>query len=396
MSPNPNLPKGWAQVALGDVATEYSVRVDNPAESEFERFVGSNHIDRFELTVSRWGNTSEVSSSMKVFQPGDYLVVRRSLYASDFRERAARASFAGVCSGDILTIKEKKDVIADGFLLGVLNTPRIWAYIVANATGSITRRIKWHQLREYEFPLPPLEEQQRIASTLTAVRRAEESYLNMASSLIVANEAIIAALLLQLRGSKPSVRLQEHADIRYGLTVNPERRKATKQIPYLRVANVLRGALDLTEIKTVGKSEDDDAYRLLRGDVLVVEGHADAAQIGRAAVWKGEVPEMFHQNHLIRIRSGGSLDPEYLCLLANSSHGRAYFRSHAKSSSGLNTINSTVVKQWSIPVPPRDSQAIVVEKARMGALLSDDIARRHTELTQIRSAVLSRLEAADS
>jgi type I restriction enzyme, S subunit len=166
------IPKGWSKVTLGDVATEYSVRVDNPAESDYERFVGSNHIRRFELTVSNWGSTSEVTSTMKVFQPGDYLLVRRSLYASDFRERAARADFEGVCSGDILTVREKEDVVAPGFLSAVLNTPQIWAYIVAHATGSITRRIKWRQLQEYEFSLPPLEDQRKVVAMLASVDEA--------------------------------------------------------------------------------------------------------------------------------------------------------------------------------------------------------------------------------
>ena len=140
MSSKLNIPKGWSKACLGDIATEYSVRIDNPAESEYERFVGSNHIGRFELKLSNWGSTSDVTSAMKVFQPGDYLLVRRSLYASDFRERAARADFEGVCSGDILTIREKEGIIAAGFLSAVLNTPAIWSYVVAHATGSITRR----------------------------------------------------------------------------------------------------------------------------------------------------------------------------------------------------------------------------------------------------------------
>lgn len=194
MSPDLKIPKGWSKVTLGDVAIEYSVRVKNPAESEYKRFVGSNHIGRFELAVSNWGSTSEVTSAMKVFQPGDYLLVRRSLYASDFRERAARADFEGVCSGDILTIREKENVIAQGFLSAVLNTPEIWAYIVAHATGSITRRIKWRQLQEYEFALPPLEEQRRIAELLRSAMKVIEALLNtMKSAEKLLRSAIDAA-----------------------------------------------------------------------------------------------------------------------------------------------------------------------------------------------------------
>src|SRR5205809_4148867 len=110
----------WQKVKLGDVAFEYSKRVDKPNESGFDRFVGSANIERFDFRIKTWESTNDVGSSMKQFQSGDYLLVRRSLYASDFRERSPRADFDGICSGDILTIQENPNMIADGFLIGVL------------------------------------------------------------------------------------------------------------------------------------------------------------------------------------------------------------------------------------------------------------------------------------
>lgn len=134
--------ENWNQVTLDTVAYEYRVREDNPKESEFDRFVGSDNIARFDLKVNRWENTESVKSSMKVFESGDYLLVRRSLYASDFRERAPRANFSGLCSGDILTLKEDNSKLIEGFLWCILNSAKIWEYIVANASGSITRKNK--------------------------------------------------------------------------------------------------------------------------------------------------------------------------------------------------------------------------------------------------------------
>ena len=96
----------WKQIKLGDVAIEYSKRINDPSKSEFDRFVGSSNIEQWDFRINNWENTSSVTSAMKLFKKGDYLLVRRSLYASDFRERAPRASFSGVCSGDILSIKE--------------------------------------------------------------------------------------------------------------------------------------------------------------------------------------------------------------------------------------------------------------------------------------------------
>ena len=164
----------WKKVKLGDVASEYSVRCDMPSESEYDDFVGSNCIDQYDFNVGRTSDAKQVNSAQKLFKKGDYLLVRRSLYGSDFRERAPRATFDGVCSADILTIRENNEVIADGFLIYVLYQKELWDFIVANSTGSLTRRIKWNQLKDYEFDLPPLEEQKVLADKLWAAYRLKE------------------------------------------------------------------------------------------------------------------------------------------------------------------------------------------------------------------------------
>jgi type I restriction enzyme S subunit len=182
----------WTKVRLGDVAFEYSKRINNPSDSEFSRFVGSSNIERWDFRLKTWESTESVTSAMKLFEVGDYLLVRRSLYASDFRERSPKASFSGVCSGDILTIKENPKYVSQGFLITILNSPELWKYIVANASGSITRRIKWKDLAEYQFLLPPKSEQVKLADlfwsidesieqlniALNAIKKGQRSYWN--------------------------------------------------------------------------------------------------------------------------------------------------------------------------------------------------------------------------
>ena len=185
----------WKKVRLGDVAFEYSKRINNPSDSEFDRFVGSSNIAQWDFRVKTWESTSSVTSAMKLFEPDDYLLVRRSLYASDFRERAPRAHFSGVCSGDILTIKENRKYIADGFLIGILNSPALWKYVVANGSGSITRRIHWKDLANYEFLLPPKEEQAKLAELLWAMDEVIEKEKEVLRKL----EVILNSLFQQFR-----------------------------------------------------------------------------------------------------------------------------------------------------------------------------------------------------
>ena len=184
----------WARVKLSDVAEEYSVRIDNPSLSEYDFYIGSDCIGQYDFRIHKRSDASTITSAQKLFKEGDYLLVRRSLYGSDFRERAPRADFDGVCSADILTIREKKGVIADGFLIYVLYQKSLWDFIVSNSNGGLTRRIKWKQLADYEFDLPPIEEQRILADKLWAAYRLKEAY----KKLLTATQEMVKSQFIEM------------------------------------------------------------------------------------------------------------------------------------------------------------------------------------------------------
>lgn len=154
----------WESVCIGDVAYEIADRIDKPSESNLKRFVGLEHFDSGELRIRRWGSTETLTSSMKRFQVGDILIARRNVYL----KRASLADFDGICSGDAIVLREKDHMITKGFLAFVLNTQKFWQYAIANADGSISKRISVKNLLRYSFKLPPLDEQKRIAELLWA------------------------------------------------------------------------------------------------------------------------------------------------------------------------------------------------------------------------------------
>lgn len=184
----------WARVRLSDVVEEYSVRIDNPSLSEYDFYIGSDCIGQYDFRIHKRSDASTITSAQKLFKEGDYLLVRRSLYGSDFRERAPRADFDGVCSADILTIREKKGVIADGFLIYVLYQKSLWDFIVSNSNGGLTRRIKWKQLADYEFDLPPIEEQRILADKLWAAYRLKEAY----KKLLTATQEMVKSQFIEM------------------------------------------------------------------------------------------------------------------------------------------------------------------------------------------------------
>jgi type I restriction enzyme S subunit len=163
------------------------------------------------------------------------------------------------------------------------------------------------------------------------------------------------------------------------------------RVPYLRVANVLRGRLDLAEIKEINCSQPElDRTRLQPKDLLVVEGHGNPNEIGRVAMWTEQPGEMVHQNHLIRVRSkASSLDPEFLCFYLNSRMGRRHLLKRANTTSGLNTISTSVVKSAPIVVPPIDEQRSFCETIKIIAQLEKSLLVSSALHAQLSRSLLS-------
>ena len=213
----------WRRVKLSDVATEYSERIDDPSTSDYEWYIGSDCIDGFAFTISRRQPASKIHSAQKLFKKGDYLLVRRSLYGSDFRERAPRADFDGICSADILTIREKPGVIVDGYLIAVLYSKQLWKFIVSNSTGSLTRRIKWNQLKDFEFDLPPIELQQKLVELLWAMEDTKAAY----RELIAKSDEFVKSQFIEMFGKIsdgrfPTCRFGDVAHIKHGFAFKGE------------------------------------------------------------------------------------------------------------------------------------------------------------------------------
>ncbi|CAJ1494390.1 restriction endonuclease subunit S [[Mycobacterium] burgundiense] len=181
----------------------------------------------------------------------------------------------------------------------------------------------------------------------------------------------------------PTVSLGDCGEIQGGLQVTSKRDSLPLSRPYLRVANVYRGRLDLTEIKTICATQTEiDRTRLEPGDLLFVEGHGNPEEVGRVAMWNGSVPDCVHQNHLIRVRLDRNvLIPEFAARWFNSPAGASHFRRAGKTTSGLNTISTHTVRSAVTPLPPLD------EQRRIAAILD-----RVDELDLSRRAVDERID----
>ena len=340
----------WRLVKLSDVAEEYSVRIDNPSESEFDFYIGSDCIGQYDFRICKRSDARTITSAQKKFNKGDYLLVRRSLYGSDFRERAPRADFEGVCSADIITIREKKDIIADGFLIYVLYQKSLWDFIVSNSNGGLTRRIKWKQLSDYEFLLPPFEEQKKISDKLWAAYRLKESY----KKLLSATEEMVKSQFIEMFGTPfspkyHSMELGDICQIKSGTTFKADEEKLEGDVPYSKVADMNLQGNEIYLRKSTHYVDCNVAkdFYLPKGTVIFPK---------RGAAINTNKKRILQRNTCVDLNIIGVIPSEKICSIYLYWYFRCIDLSEICDNSGIPQINNKHLIPLTIGVPPLAKQ----------------------------------------
>jgi len=247
-------------------------------------------------------------------------------------------------------------------------------------------RLYWEDFKAMPTCYPPPEEQIAIVRYLDhvdrRVRRLVRAKRKLIALLTEQKQAIINRVVT--RGLDPDVplkdsgvewlgevpehwevaRLKDAAVVQTGITLGKNYKDlATDSHPYLRVANVQVGRVDLREVKRVDVPSAEVRGATLRdGDVLMTEG-GDIDKLGRGCVWRDEIPGCLHQNHVFAVRCRPDLlDPEFLVGLMASQHGRAYFQLTAKQTTNLASTNSTTLRAFPIMLPPLSEQRVILKE----------------------------------
>ena len=233
--------------------------------------------------------------------------------------------------------------------------------------------------------VPPPDEQAAIVRYLDAADQKIQAYISAKEKLIALLEEQRQAIIHQAvtRGLDPYVKLKssgvnwlgdvpehwEHtrlkqvATIQGGITLGKEYKgEELIERPYLRVANVQSGHLDLSEITTVRITQSEiNKTTLQNGDVLMTEG-GDIDKLGRGCMWLGEVEGCLHQNHVFAVRPNRkNLNPAFLMALMETPQGRNYFHSTAKQTTNLAATNRTTLGEFPMYLPKEIEQQTIAD-----------------------------------
>ena len=273
-----------------------------------------------------------------------------------YLRKIVRPKFSGVCSTDIIPILPKEGVTRD-YLFYFLRTPDTVSLATSRCSGANLPRLGPKQLASFQIPLPPLDEQKRIAQildkagALRAKRRAALAQLDVLTQSIFLD--MFGDPATNPKGwSVRTIRdLLESAS--YGTS---EKAEATGEVPVLRMNNIKRsGEMDFAELKYMDLKEDQrERYLVRTGDVLFNRTNSPEL-VGKTAIYR-EANPMAYAGYLIRLRVNRKYEPEYLAAFLNTVYSKRVLRGMCKSIIGMANINATELQALPIPVPPHPIQ----------------------------------------
>lgn len=386
-----DLPPGWEWTTLGEIADTTLGKMLDRGKSG-----GHPHVPYLRNVNVQWGqidltdvNTMELASGRReefALREGDLLVCeggevgRCAIYQGGPDYMAFQKA--------LHRIRPRAGVEAQ-YLRYLLEHYGGTGSFKPFVTGSTIKHLPQIQLRRLPVPLPSAVEQRRIVTALEeelsridaglgllgnaldGVDRLERTIIR--ASLVSPNREVSARAprhpqvddgeLPPIPGSWRWMRLDEIAEVVGGVPKDAAKQSdpSTPLVPYLRVANVQRGWLDLGEVSEIRVTEDRAQRLVLRhGDVLLNEG-GDRDKLGRGWIWESQIDGCIHQNHVFRARiRDDQLHPKLLAWHANS-FGKSWFERNGRQTTNLASISLSKIKQLPVPVPPVEDQRLLVE-----------------------------------
>jgi len=371
-----NLDKSsWVLTKLGDLAKDISKRVDNPGESEYDRFVGLGNFVSGDIKIKSWETTKNLASSAKAFQIGDILFARRNAYL----RRASLVDFDGCCSGDAFVLRENHDEVVPGFLAFLMNSNTLWDFANSNAAGTMSKRVKWRDLAEYEFLLPPKQEQAKLAELLWAMDEVIEYELKILQKYFITKQCKIKDLYFNSNTDFKLVSLGEISTlITKGTTPTSLGESFVDSgINFIKIESltpeggVIKDKLEHIDNKTHEKLKRS---QIQAKDILF----SIAGALGRCTVVSKSICPANTNQALAIIRLKTNIVPEFILEYLKSDLIKNHIeRVHVKSAQSNLSLKN--VNEFQVPLPSNNIQNQI----------SDEVKKLNLVLSDLKNKILS-------
>ncbi|MBR6986305.1 MAG: restriction endonuclease subunit S [Ruminococcus sp.] len=296
------------------------------------------------------------------FKAGDTIFMSRNPHL----KKAGMVTYDGICSDTSYILRTKDNsVLLERFLPLVLQNDRFWNWFEENKSGSVNYLLNWKTLKEYEFDLPPIDEQQRIADLAWAMERTRVAYEQM----IAATDALVKSQFIEMFGD-PDTNPKQWAvksigdiatDVHYG-TSKPAIEGGI--YPYLRMNNLTAdGYIDLTDLKYIDLPENElDGCLVHYGDILFNRTNSKE-WVGKTALFDLD-QDMVIAGYIIRVRVNSEVLPCFLVKYMNLPYMKKMLRGMAKGAVHQANINAKEMQSIKLFIPPLELQQQFAELVR--------------------------------
>lgn len=224
-------------------------------------------------------------------------------------------------------------------------------------TGSAgQKRVSADYLKEYQFYLPSIFEQEKIVSALNkgySIHRKRQQAIKLADDFLRATFLEIFGDPISNSKSWELKKLGDIADCQLGKMLSQKSKNGLSPKKYLRNANIRWRKIDIHDLLEMDFNETEKSkFELRKGDLLVCEG----GEIGRCAIWNNQIADCYYQKALHRVR------PNYR--MVTSVYLQEYLYSMAKNNAFSEFVSEVTfshltaekLKNLLVPVPPLSLQ----------------------------------------
>jgi type I restriction enzyme M protein len=379
----------WKRLPFGEFTQNVSRRVE-PSQAGDEIYVGLEHLDPQNLHIQRWGKASDVIGTKLRFRKDDIIFGRRRAY----QRKLAVAKFDGICSAHAMVVRAKASVVLPEFLPFLMMSDRFMNRAVEISVGSLSPTINWKTLKGEEFPLPPLDQQRRIAEMLWAVDDTVEvwrstledaqrllmgmveAYLTRGFTTEQVQQTKYGAIPANWRVARIGDATEEIRERNHSLLLGREDvLSISNQHGFKRNDERIPSVIDLSRYKIVRKTEF--AYNPMR------------LNIGSIACMSEERPGLVSPDYIAFRCKPDVLLADYLDFYRGTALWRIQLRSSGKGSIRTRYYYNDVA-DFMIPLPSIDEQRQILLRLQQQGKVERKIAQQLSWNISVRQALIAQ------
>jgi type I restriction enzyme S subunit len=375
---------------FADVIALSTSRTADPASAGIDRFVGLEHIEPENLHIRSWGLVADGTTFTSTFKRGQVLFGKRRAY----QRKVAVADFDGVCSSDIYVFESKDpNVLLPELVPFICQSEGFYDFAVKTSAGSLSPRTNWSHLANYEFPLPPVDEQRRIADLLWAADDTIERHKELLDSLSTAyNSLVHQEFSGQYSEEENPTVLSKVCDVLVGF---PFKSKLYQEsgVRLLRCSNVgIHGcewAKEETKYWDESQYEDFKIFQMQKDDIVIAMDRpfvGDGFKVSK--ITDDDLPSLLLQR-VARLRPSTELSIDYLWAFLQS---KVYQNHLQKNQQGtqLPHISKFDIEGATIPLRTKDEQKALSEQFKSFATAIEQAKTHLANLIELKKKLLEK------